>query len=113
MRAERILLSTKGLYSLPPILGVYTMNKHFEDSLYYAKRAGEHAKLGLVETTEPYATRLRERVGDEPEPDATRIEAVREDVTDLERRAAGQARERFERARETVTAYRSDETLER
>lgn len=91
------------------------MNNHFEDSLYYAKRAGEHAKLGLVETTGPYATRLRERVGreSEPEPEPTRLEAVREDVADLERRAAGGARERFDSARETITAYRAEETLER
>ena len=84
------------------------MNKHFDDSRYYLSRAGEHAKLGLSEAAEPYTTRLRELVGrdSEPEPEPTRLEAVRDGVVDLERNAAGQARAVVGNARATLS--RSD-----
>ncbi|WP_436344230.1 DUF7553 family protein [Natronorubrum sp. FCH18a] len=87
------------------------MNKHFDDSRYYLSRAGEHAKLGLSEAVEPYAVRLRELVGreSEPEPEPTRLEAVRDGVVNLERNAAGQAREVVGSARATLSRTGADE----
>ncbi|WP_440764552.1 DUF7553 family protein [Natronorubrum sp. DTA7] len=84
------------------------MNKHFDDSRYYLSRAGEHAKLGLSEAVEPYAARVRDLIGreSEPEPEPSRLEAVRDGVVGLERNAAGQAREVVGSARATLS--RSD-----
>ena len=84
------------------------MNKHFEDARYYLKRAGEHTKLGVEETVEPAEERLREWAGwEEEEPEPSRVEAVLEDVKDLEKRAEGEAREAFGKAREKIEAYRA------
>ncbi|RQG91561.1 hypothetical protein EA462_06280 [Natrarchaeobius halalkaliphilus] len=65
------------------------MNKHFHDSLYYLKRAGEHAKLGVESQLEPAIKRVRERLGNEPEPEQSRLEAVRSEVAGLEERTRG------------------------
>ncbi|MFC6718823.1 hypothetical protein ACFQGT_14950 [Natrialbaceae archaeon GCM10025810] len=77
------------------------MNKHFHDSVYYLKRASQHARLGLEEAAEPVVVRVRRRFGREPEPEAEspRVEAVLEDVKDLEARAENEARERLGRVR--------------
>ena len=37
------------------------MNKHFEDTQYYLKRAGETAKKGIAEELEPVEERVREK----------------------------------------------------
>lgn len=67
------------------------MNKHFQDSLYYLKRAGEHAKRGLETEFESIANRGRRLVGREPEPEpeseSRRFETVRGELHDLKRRA--------------------------
>ncbi|WP_339103199.1 hypothetical protein [Haloterrigena salinisoli] len=88
------------------------MNKHFHDSRYYLSRAAEHAKLGLGETLEPSATRLRAAVGrdPEPEPEPTPLEAVREELLDLERKAEAQAREAAGSARATLSSPAADES---
>ena len=90
------------------------MNKHFDDSRYYLARAAEHAKLGLSETLEPALTRVRELVGrdQEPEPEPTRLEAVREELLDLERKAEAQAREAAESARTTLSRPGADESVD-
>ncbi|NUC71493.1 hypothetical protein HTZ84_04065 [Haloterrigena sp. SYSU A558-1] len=89
------------------------MNKHFDDSRYYLARAAEHAKLGLTETLAPYATRLRAAVGrDEPEPDPSRLEAVRDELLALERRAEGQARDAVGSARATLSRPGADESAD-
>ncbi|WP_137288310.1 DUF7553 family protein [Natronorubrum halophilum] len=87
------------------------MNKHFHDSRYYLKRAGEHAKLGVTETLEPYATRLRTLVGREPESESEsgRLHSVREDLTTLEQKATDRVHGVTGSARETLSARRSHE----
>lgn len=85
------------------------MNKHFEDARYYLKRAGEHTKLGVEETLEPAEKRVREWAGwEDEEPEPSRVEAVLEDVKDLEERAEGDAREALGKAREKIEAYRDE-----
>jgi len=85
------------------------MNKHFEDATYYLKRAGEHAKLGLKEELEPVEERVQELVGEEPDPEPSRVESVREELAELEERAEGQTKEAITDARERITAYRGGE----
>ena len=72
------------------------MNKHFHDSLYYLKRAGEHAKRGLESELEPIASRGRKLAGresePEPEPEPRRLETVRHELHDLKRRAETRGR---------------------
>ena len=84
------------------------MNKHFDDSRYYLARALEHAKLGLAETLEPHATRVRRLSGrePEPEPELTRLEAVRESVGGRARETLGDARQRLGVARADGAADR-------
>ena len=76
------------------------MNKHFHDSLYYAKRAGKHATLGVRETLRPHLTALRVRLGREPAPEPDRLERVQtglerlEQTTERRVRSVGSALER-------------------
>ncbi|CAI49376.1 uncharacterized protein NP_2570A [Natronomonas pharaonis DSM 2160] len=83
------------------------MNKHFEDTRYYLKRAGQTAKEGVAEELEP----VRERVDDlidreEEEPEPGRFEEVREDLAALQERAEGETREAIADAREKINGYR-------
>jgi len=77
------------------------MNRHFEDTLYYLKRAGETAKKGVTEEVEPVETKVRELTGREreSEPEPGRIEAVRW-------RAVTEAKRAVHGVRETVGKYR-------
>ena len=81
------------------------MNKHFHDSRYYLVRAAEHAKLGLTESLEPRATRLRAALGreEEPEPEPNRLDAVRHEVAGLERSVGERARTAVDGARATLS----------
>ena len=82
------------------------MNKHFEDSLYYLKRAGEHARLGVEDGLEPVTQWVRRLTGRVEEPEPTRVEVLVEDVRTLERRAEREAREAVGSARGRLEAYR-------
>ncbi len=85
------------------------MSKHFEDAAYYLKRAGKHATLGVKEKVEPLEDRVRELIGKEKEPEPSRVEALLEDVKELEEKAEGEAREAIGTAREKLEAYRASE----
>jgi len=75
------------------------MNKHFEDTRYYLKRAGETAKKGITEELEPVEERVRELAGKEEEPDPGRLEEIREDLEEIQNRAEGEAKEAISDAR--------------
>jgi hypothetical protein len=75
------------------------MNQHFEDARYYLKRAGETAKAGIAEELEPIRELFQELTGDE-KPDAGRLQEVREELTELQERAEGEAKETIADARE-------------
>ncbi|WP_265112405.1 DUF7553 family protein [Halosolutus halophilus] len=82
------------------------MNKHFHDSLYYLKRAGEHAILGLRDVVDATETRVRKLTGREEEPDR-RVDRVRDELAAVE----GQAREAIVEARSSLSGRdRSGET---
>jgi len=44
------------------------MNKHFEDTLYHLRRAGETARKGVGEAVEPIEGTVRGLAGREKEP---------------------------------------------
>lgn len=85
------------------------MNKHFEDARYYVARAGEHAAEGIKEELEPIERRVRELTGREAAPEPTRLERVRAELADLERRAEGEAKAAIGQARERLGASRHDD----
>jgi len=82
------------------------MNKHFEDTRYYVKRAGETAKKGIAEELEPLEERVKELTGNETEPEPSRFEEVRADLKELQGRAEGEAKDALGSAREKLEEYR-------
>lgn len=53
------------------------MNRHFEDSTYYARRAGETMTAGVAEELDHVRTRVASMVGRSPEPEMGRMDALR------------------------------------
>ena len=87
------------------------MNKHFEDTIYYIKRAGETAKRGLSEELEPIQERVQELTADgEEQPEPGRVEKIREDLKELGERTEGEAKEAIENARAKLDEYRKEES---
>ena len=84
------------------------MNRHFEDTRYYLKRAGETAKQGVTEELEPIEERVRELTGRETEPEPGRLEEVREDLRELQERAEGEAKTALGEARERLQQLRAE-----
>lgn len=87
------------------------MNKHFEDTQYYLKRAGGTAKRGVAEELEPIRERVQSLTGKEEEPEPSRLESVRADLKDLQGRAEGEVKEAIGEARgklELLSEKRSD-----
>jgi hypothetical protein len=78
------------------------MNKHFEDSRYYLRRAAETAAKGLGEEIEAVEARLRELTGREAEAEPNRVEEIRVELERLQERAEGEAREAIGKARERL-----------
>ena len=91
------------------------MNKHFEDTRYYLKRAAETAKAGVEEEIEPLEQKVRGWAGmeeDDEEIETGRLDAMIEDLRTLEAKAEGEAREAIGTARERLHAYRAGEAPE-
>lgn len=84
------------------------MNKHFEDTRYYLKRAGETAKRGISEELEPIEERVKKLTGKEEEPEPSRLEEVRDDLKELQGRAEGEAKEAIKNAREKLQSVRDE-----
>jgi len=83
------------------------MNKHFEDTRYYLTRAAETAKRGVAEELEPVRERVREITGEEEEEiETSRVDELRGDLEELERKAEGEAKAAISDAREKLKAYR-------
>jgi len=85
------------------------MNKHFEDTRYYLKRAGETAKRGIAEELEPVQERVKKVTGGEEEPEPGRLDEIRADLKDIQERAEGEAEKAIGEARGKLKAYRDDE----
>lgn len=83
------------------------MNKHFEDTRYYLKRATETAKRGVSEELEPIRERFQEITGKEEEDvEPGRVDKLREDLQELEKKAEGEAKEAIGDARAKLQTYR-------
>ncbi|MXR52609.1 hypothetical protein GRX03_13465 [Halovenus sp. WSH3] len=82
------------------------MNKHFEDTKYYVKRAGETAKKGLSEELEPLQERIQDLRDEEEQPEPSRVEKLREDLKEFQQRAEGEAKEALGEARERLDKVR-------
>ena len=82
------------------------MNKHFEDTRYYLKRAASEAKRGVTEELEPIQERVQAMTGGEEEPEPSRLEAVRADLEEIQGKAEGEAKEAIADARDRLKAYR-------
>jgi molecular chaperone GrpE (heat shock protein) len=84
------------------------MSKHFEDARYYLGRAAEHAKAGVKEELAPIEARVKDLVGvgEDEEPEPSRLDRLQADLKELEERAEGEAREAVASARERVAEYR-------
>jgi hypothetical protein len=82
------------------------MNRHFEDTRYYVKRAGETAKKGLSEELEPVEQRVKKLAGTEDEPEPSRLAELRADLKELQGRAEGEAKEAIGTAREKLQRVR-------
>jgi len=83
------------------------MNKHFEDTAYYLKRAGNTAKKGVAEELEPVKQKVEGLRGEE-EPEPTRVEKVREDLGEIQERATGETKEAIGNARAKLGDVRDD-----
>jgi vacuolar-type H+-ATPase subunit I/STV1 len=81
------------------------MNKHFEDTQYYLKRAGETAKRGVAEELDTVEERVRSLAGQE-EVEPGRIEELRAELDRIAEHAEAEATERIERARGKLDEYR-------
>lgn len=90
------------------------MNKHFEDTRYYLKRAAETAKAGVEEEIAPIESKVREWTGMEADEEVEngRLDTVIDDLRTLEAKAEGEAREAIGTARERLRAYRAGEAAE-
>jgi hypothetical protein len=84
------------------------MNKHFEDTRYYLKRAGKTAKKGVSEELEPIESRVKKLTGKEAQPEPSRLEEVRGDLKELQERAEGEAKEAIANAREKLETVRQN-----
>ena len=82
------------------------MNRHFQDTRYYVKRAGETAKKGLSEELEPVERRVKKLAGKEDEPEPSRLGELRADLKELQGRAEGEAKEAIGTAREKLQRVR-------
>ena len=85
------------------------MNKHFEDTKYYLKRAAKTAKAGVAEQIEPIQERVNDLIdrGDE-EPEPGRLDELREDIRELQEKAEGETREALEKARAKIDELREE-----
>jgi hypothetical protein len=88
------------------------MNRHFKDALYYLRRAGEHAKVGMSEELDPVEERLRELTGREKEPAPGRLEKIQAELREIEKRAEGESKRAVREARERLRRYRGEEEAE-
>lgn len=85
------------------------MNRHFRDAQYYLKRAAEHATQGVREEIAPIETKVRELTGHEAEPEPGRVEAIRQELSEIEARAEGEAKAAVQTAKDRLSGVRRSE----
>ena len=88
------------------------MNRYFEDTRYYLKRAGETATKGVKAELEPIEERFRELTGEEDAPEQGRLDEIKADLKELQAKAEGEAATAIANAREKLEAYRERDQQE-
>jgi hypothetical protein len=88
------------------------MNRHFEDTRYYLKRAGETAKRGVSEELEPIQKRFQTLTGGESEPEPSRLDGIKADLKEVQGKAEGEAKEAIGEARGKIQRYRKSRVPE-
>jgi len=78
------------------------MNRHFEDTLYYLKRAGTTVKRGVLVEVEPLTSKVESVTGDEPESEAGRLDDVRATIGSTRTKVQSEARQVVGAVRETI-----------
>ncbi|WP_178917468.1 hypothetical protein [Natronomonas gomsonensis] len=86
------------------------MNKHFQDTKYYLKRAGETTKAGVVEELKPVETKVRGFTARESEPEPRRFDVVRTELVDFGERAEDRTRAAIRTGREKLGTRRRERT---
>ena len=85
------------------------MNRYFEDTRYYLARAVTTAKKGVTTEVEPVVYRVRARIGREADPEPSRLDAAKADLSAIRDRAEGEAKGAIADARGRIEAYRKTE----
>ncbi|MFB6096170.1 MAG: hypothetical protein ABEJ74_02125 [Haloferacaceae archaeon] len=78
------------------------MNIHFHIAGHHVRAAIRHAYLGVRDEATPLETRVREALGQEPEPEPTRRERLESEARSVEERARGQVKGAVGRVRRTA-----------
>ncbi|MCY4730364.1 hypothetical protein KY092_07320 [Natronomonas gomsonensis] len=86
------------------------MNKHFQDTRYYLKRAGETTKAGVVEELKPVETRVRGFTVRESEPKPRRVDVVRAEIVGFGERAEDRTRTAIRTGRKKLGTRRRERT---
>jgi hypothetical protein len=82
------------------------MNRHFEDTRYYLKRAGTTAKQGIAAELAPVRERVESLRSEDEDIEQSRIESIREDLADIQTRASGEAKAAIAEARDRLGSVR-------
>ncbi|WP_435193772.1 DUF7553 family protein [Natronomonas sp. EA1] len=83
------------------------MNKHFEDTRYYLKRAGQTAKAGMAEEVHGLEAKFGELTRRDDEPEEGRMDQFRAELEELYGKAEGEAKEALGKARAKLDEYRA------
>lgn len=82
------------------------MNRHFEDTRYYVKRAGETMARGVREELAPLVRRVESLTGDDDEP-AGRVAELRADVETARARVEDEATRALATVRAKLAGFRA------
>ena len=82
------------------------MNRHFEDTVYYLKRAGTTVKRGILTELEPIPSKVSSVTGDESDSESGRVDDVRARLESVRTNAEREAGNVAGTAREAVGQYR-------
>lgn len=82
------------------------MNRHFQDTRYYLKRAGHTVKKGIAVELAPVTERVQKFTGNEPAPESGRFDELKADLETYAGNARGKASGAIEEGREKLESYR-------
>lgn len=84
------------------------MNRHYKDTWYYLKRAGETGRKGITETLSPIERAVREFLGREREPRPTPSERIEMKLEEVQLTTKREIKTTIKRVRRRFEQYRDD-----